>query len=162
MEYRGKFKGALVYDDYGHHPTEIKATLQGFREKFPKKKILCVFQPHQAERLKRLWPEFQTAFAGADTTLLVPVYKVAGRDAEDPKYNSRELVKAIQNKHSKQKIFYMDNPKNLRSALETLMATPLADGCEAPLKRKKNNHDWVIVMMGAGDIVDFTNSLVRR
>lgn len=59
MEYRGHFLGTRVYDDYAHHPTEIKATLQAFREKYPDSKIICVFQPHQAHRLKALFNDFK-------------------------------------------------------------------------------------------------------
>lgn len=148
MEYRGKFRRALVFDDYAHHPTEIKASLQAFREKYPEKKILCVFQPHQADRLKRLFKEFRGAFTLADETLIFPSYRVAGRDKEQEQYNAEHLVRAIQQREPKKLIFYLKNPKNLRRAIRTLSKT-------TPLSQK------VIVMMGAGDIVDYTKNLLR-
>ncbi len=146
MEYRGKFNGALVYDDYAHHPTEIKATLRAFREKYPKKTILCVFQPHQGKRLKALFKEFQTAFNDAGETLILPVYEVVGRDAKNADYNSEILVRAIQAKQPKKKLFYLKDAKNLRNALLTL----------------GHNAKKVIIMMGAGDIVNYTDNLLKN
>jgi UDP-N-acetylmuramate--alanine ligase len=76
MEYRGtaKIKGvkepALVYDDYAHHPTEIKATLAAFKKQFPERPLICVFQPHQGKRLELLFKEFATAFDSADAVIL--------------------------------------------------------------------------------------------
>ncbi|RJP45681.1 UDP-N-acetylmuramate--L-alanine ligase [Candidatus Parcubacteria bacterium] len=147
MEYRGKFRGAMIFDDYAHHPTEIRATLQAFREKYPGKKILCVFQPHQAKRLAALFGEFRKAFDGADETFILPVYEVAGRDSVSARFGSRELVRAIQAREPKKLLFYLEDPKNLKRAILSL---------SSPLPRK------IIVMMGAGDIVNRTPLLVRR
>lgn len=147
MELRGKFKQASVYDDYAHHPTEIAATLQAFREKFPQKKILCVFQPHQTQRLALLFKEFQTAFNGADETLILPLYRVVGRDAIIPNRDSEALVRAIQKKQPRKPIFYLADPTKLKNAIIALDGVPLS---------KK-----VIIMMGAGDIVKLTNMLVK-
>ena len=146
MELRGKFKGAPVYDDYAHHPTEIAATLRAFKEKFSKKKILCVFQPHQTQRTALLFKEFQTAFNAADETLILPIYHVAGRDAVIPHRDSASLVRTIQKKQPRKPIFYLADPAKLKPAI-------LALG--APLSNK------VIVMMGAGDVVKLTNGLVQ-
>ncbi|MBI4094608.1 MAG: UDP-N-acetylmuramate--L-alanine ligase [Candidatus Liptonbacteria bacterium] len=140
-----------VYDDYAHHPTEIKATLKAFREKFPKSKIVCVYQPHQAKRLQALFGEFRSAFDDADITLIMPVYEVAGRDKVNvnPRFTSEALVRAIQKKHPKKLVFYLPNPKNLKKALTTLLA--------AGSRKQKAT----IVMMGAGNIVNYTDSLLR-
>ena len=146
MEYRGTFNGARVYDDYAHHPTEIKATLQAFREKYPSKKILCVFQPHQARRLQALFKEFQSAFALADETIILPIYAVAGRD-EKLKYDSLALVRAIQKKWPQKLLFYLSKPENLKKAVLSL---------HSPLASK------VIIMMGAGDIVKYTDQLLLK
>lgn len=157
MEYRGKFKIQKskvkidIYDDYAHHPTEIKATLQAFREKYPGSKIVCVFQPHQAERLKALFKDFQTAFDAADVALILPVYQVAGRDKPSPKFDSESLVKAIQRKQPKKLIFYLSDPKNLKKALSTLL-----------LPATHHSLPAIVVMMGAGNIVDYTDSLIHR
>jgi UDP-N-acetylmuramate--alanine ligase len=146
MELRGAFKGAQVFDDYAHHPTEIAATLRAFREKFPKKKILCVFQPHQTQRTALLFGEFQTAFNAADETLILPIYHVAGRDAVIPNRDSAALVHAIQKKQPRKPIFYLADTTKLKSAILAL-GTPLSPK--------------VIVMMGAGDIVKLTDKLIK-
>lgn len=79
---RFEFKGTLssgtkVYDDYAHHPAEITACLQGFRELYPKDqgfKITIVFQSHLFSRTKALLPEFASCFTGADKVLVLPIY----------------------------------------------------------------------------------------
>lgn len=151
MEYRGMMggtHGAPVYDDYAHHPTEIRATLRAFRETFPGKKILCVFQPHQAKRLAALFKEFVLAFGDADKVLLLPVYGVAGRD-EAPRAarDSAALARAVQTHNPRKLFFYLADPRRLTDAVRTL-AAPLPD--------------HVIVMMGAGDIVNMTDALLKR
>jgi UDP-N-acetylmuramate--alanine ligase len=148
MEYRGVFHGAKVYDDYAHHPTEIKATLQAFKEKYPNKKILCVFQPHQARRLQALFKEFQSVFDLADKTIILPIYAVAGRD-EKAKLDSEALVRAIQKKQPKKLLFYLGQPKNLKKALLQLVA-------------KNQWPNTVLIMMGAGNIVKYTDQFLKQ
>ena len=62
------------YDDYAHHPTEIKEVLNGVRAAYKKNEIICVFQPHRISRLKDLKKEFSLSFKKADTVILCPVY----------------------------------------------------------------------------------------
>ena len=92
-----KFKNQnlCVYSDYAHHPTEIKATLQALREKHPNQKIVCVFQPHQADRLTRLFPEFTKAFDGADEIVLLPIYKPKGRESRRFKFGRPITTSAL-------------------------------------------------------------------
>ncbi len=120
---------SIVYSDYAHHPTEIKATLQALREKYQKKKIVCVFQPHQQDRLNRLFKEFTTAFDGADKTILYPLYKVKGRDTVGK--TSEDLAKTI----NKPNVFYAPSFKKVLKLL--------ANGLDS---------DSLIVFMSAGDL----------
>lgn len=120
---------SVIYSDYAHHPTEIKATLQALKEKYPHKKIICVFQPHQQDRLNRLFKEFLTAFDDADRTILYPLYKVKGRDSEGK--TSADLVKVI----NKLNVVYADNFKKVLFLLRSDLVT-----------------DAVIVFMSAGDL----------
>ncbi len=84
----GQSNGAMIVDDYGHHPTEIAATLAAMRAKYAPRRLICVFQPHQASRTRLLLEQFATCFADADELVLPEIYYV--RDsAED-----RERVKA--------------------------------------------------------------------
>jgi UDP-N-acetylmuramate--alanine ligase len=149
MEYRGKFfaprgtSSALVYDDYAHHPTEIKATLQGFKEKFPRTPVICVFQPHQTKRLEALFKEFISAFTAADILILIPSYNVAGRDESNSKFTANRLASTIAKKYPHKKIYYLENPKHIKKILTRLLPSSA-----------------VVVMMGAGDIVQYTDLLL--
>ncbi|HVO29003.1 MAG TPA: UDP-N-acetylmuramate--L-alanine ligase [Candidatus Paceibacterota bacterium] len=156
MEYRGEFSifnfqfSISVYDDYAHHPTEIRATLKAFKEKFPRSPLICVFQPHQAKRLAALFREFISSFADADALILLPFYRVAGRDAADRRYTSETLAAAIRRRYPKKKIYYLANPRQLKMFIKN----NLISGMDASLRP-------VIVMMGAGDIVKYTAGLVK-
>lgn len=90
FEFKGEHvSGALIYDDYAHHPTEIKATLTAAREKFPARRLLAVFQPHLYSRTKLLLDDFAASLQLADEALVAPIY--AAREAPDPTI-SHELL----------------------------------------------------------------------
>jgi UDP-N-acetylmuramate--alanine ligase len=74
MEFKGNVKGALIFDDYAHHPTEVAASLSAFRESFPNKRIIVVFQPHLYSRTKDHAEEFGTVFGGCDILLVCDIY----------------------------------------------------------------------------------------
>ncbi len=157
MEYRGKLKveslklkgepDAMVYDDYGHHPSEIKATLAGFRQKWPKNALICVFQPHQGKRLKLLYNSFKTAFKDASRVVILPTYQVAGREAErGSKYNSESLAKDIG-------AIYVRHPEvELKKTLQRLITDDL--------RTKHSGLSPIVVMMGAGTINELTPKLL--
>ena len=88
----GEFDGVTIYDDYAHHPTEIKATLSS-AEGMQGKHIIAVFQPHRFSRLKNLWDEFLDAFSGVDKVVVTDVY-AASEDALDG-INSENFVKDL-------------------------------------------------------------------
>lgn len=97
LEYKGEQKGAVTYDDYGHHPEEIKATLQAIREKYPapKFKLVAVFQPHLFSRTKLLLDDFAKAFDLADKICVLPIY--ASREKDDGSISSHDLVEKMDN-----------------------------------------------------------------
>ncbi|MGB8815976.1 MAG: UDP-N-acetylmuramate--L-alanine ligase [Minisyncoccia bacterium] len=139
FEYRGKSKcGAEMYDDYGHHPTEIKATLSGAREMFPKKRIVVVFQPHLFSRTKLLLHDFARAFSDADEIILAPIFPA--REAFDPTISSDILAKEI----SKQNNMIVSLPNF--SEIENYLKTCL----------KK---DDVLITMGAGEAYKILDNL---
>ncbi len=82
--------GLIVYDDYAHHPTEVRASLQGLREVYPNKKITVLFQPHLYSRTKALFADFVKAFGDADEVLFLPIY--FAREAPDPTISSELLA----------------------------------------------------------------------
>ena len=94
FEYRGKTKeGVIVYDDYGHHPHEIEATLQGTRELYPTQKIVVVFQPHLYSRTKDHLVEFGKCFKQANEVILLPIFAAREKDPGD--INSEMVVAEI-------------------------------------------------------------------
>ena len=95
--------GTLIYDDYAHHPTEIKATLEGARSAFPHKKIIAIFQPHLFSRTKLLLEDFAAAFNDVDEVIVAPIY--AAREKLDPTINSEMLKDAINKNSSIAKCF---------------------------------------------------------
>ena len=77
FNYLFKKNDALFFDDYAHHPTEISSVLEGVKEVYKKKEIICIFQPHRISRVKNLKFEFSRSFKKADTVILCPIYKAS-------------------------------------------------------------------------------------
>lgn len=145
FEFKGVLKGAHVFSDYAHHPTEIKATIAAARSRFPLRRVWCVYQPHQFQRLRYLWEDFKGAFDLADRVCLLPVYDVAGREKKNAKIsvNSLKLSKEIA-KRGKHVLHTADFKKAGK-----LLATEARAGD-------------VILVMGAGDIYMLADDLVRH
>ena len=95
MTVMGRFRGANVVDDYGHHPTEIRATLAALRERFAPKRLICVFQPHQHSRTRFLLDDFAASFAAADLTIVPDIYFVRDSESERQRVSSGDLVERI-------------------------------------------------------------------
>ncbi|MBM2817906.1 MAG: murC [Parcubacteria group bacterium] len=142
FEYKGETKNSvLVYDDYGHHPTEIKATLKGARKLYPKNKIIAVFQPHLYSRTKRHLAEFGKSFKDADLVLLSPIY--AAREKNDSSINSEMLAEEI-NKNNKTIICF-----NSFFEIENYIIS-------------NTDKNTVVITMGAGDIYKVSDSLILK
>ena len=90
-----EFKGAEFFDDYAHHPSEIKEVLNGVRQAYKKEKIVCVFQPHRISRLKDLREDFSRSFRIADEVVLCPIYAAGEKMNLGFKYQNfaKEIVK---------------------------------------------------------------------
>ena len=134
-------KKIIVISDYGHHPTEVLATLKAVREKYPKKKIWCVFQPHQYQRTYYLFKDFVEVFsrmagvrskARIDDILITDIYDVAGRETKkiNAEVSSERLVQKI-NKNNVKYILLCDIEKYIEGHIKS---------------------GEVLVIMGAGDI----------
>jgi len=97
LEYIGQSaNGAFYYDDYAHHPDEIKVTLQALREKYPDNNLTVVFQPHLYSRTKKFYDQFVDAFGRADKVIIPNIY--AARDVEaDSDLTAEKLAQDIQN-----------------------------------------------------------------
>jgi UDP-N-acetylmuramate--alanine ligase len=134
-----KVKGFTIYNDYAHHPTEIKASLQALRELYPKgeRKIIIFFQPHLYSRTKFLFDDFVGSFSEADQVFLLPIY--AAREVPDPNVSSVKLAQAI-------------NLKNSEQGSISLFAQAFSDFASAEnfLKNLKLEPQDILVAMGAG------------
>ncbi len=152
FDYQGAFANAKVFADYAHHPTEIKATLQAAREKFPKSKIWCVFQPHHYERTRGLYPDFVKAFDGCDRLILLDIYEVAGRERTLGRRGA-----GLAQKHGEITSKLLARAISRRGiSAEYLKATELKTHLSRHLK-----HGDVLLMMGAGTIWDMTKQLLK-
>jgi UDP-N-acetylmuramate--alanine ligase len=140
FEYKGKNKnGALVYDDYAHHPTAVKKTLTMVREEFPNKKIVVIFHPHLYSRTRDFFDGFASALALADEAYILPVF--AAREAYDPSVRSEVLAEVV-TKGGGRGYFVPDFVK----------ATEL-------LRMQKENA--LCITMGAGDVYRITEDLEK-
>ncbi|MDD3420251.1 MAG: cyanophycin synthetase, partial [Candidatus Gastranaerophilales bacterium] len=91
FEYVGDYNGAKIYDDYAHHPTEIRATLHSAKQLG--KRVVAIFQPHRYTRLAALWDDFKESFDEADELVVIDVYSAG--DEFDSKYNSENFAKQM-------------------------------------------------------------------
>ncbi len=132
FEYKGETpQGALVYDDYAHHPTAIEKTILAARGEFPDKQIVVVFHPHLYSRTRDLFAGFVGALSLADRIILAPIY--AAREENTSEISSQKLAVAI-------------NAMNPH-----VQALPNFDTIRTELLATTGSND-LIIMMGAGDI----------
>ena len=94
MEFKGEVNGAPVYDDYGHHPTEVRATLTGAKGLVEDGgRLYCVFQPHTYSRTKALFSDFADALGVADRAIVADIY--AARETDTLGVSSAMLAEAV-------------------------------------------------------------------
>jgi len=89
------YRETSFYDDYAHHPTEIKEVLNGVRAAYKKEEVICIFQPHRISRLKDLKKEFSLSFKKANTVILCPIYTAGEKIKLGFKYNNfaKDIIK---------------------------------------------------------------------
>ena len=138
LEWKGEQGGVAVMDDYGHHPTEIKATLQALKEKFPDRRTVVLFQPHRYSRTRILAEEFAGCFARADAVGLLDIY--AASEAPVPGVTSDWLAERI------------------RAQGTAVTRLPAATGPE--LLRQMVKKGDVVLTLGAGDVWKWGENLL--
>lgn len=104
MEKIGQYGEITIYDDYAHHPTEIRVTLRTLREQYEDSHLIAVFMPHTFSRTELLFDEFVESFGEADETIILPVYGSA-REKGDTMLLSKKLAEAIEKKHGEGQFF---------------------------------------------------------
>ena len=126
------FKDINIIDDYAHHPTEMRATIQAARQKFPDKRLVVVFQPHTFSRTKKYASDFEEILRGVDKAYITPIYASAREKSGD--ITSDDLVAKIPGAE----VIDLDNIADLAQ-----------------------NKDSVILFMGAGDITKYEDALEK-
>jgi UDP-N-acetylmuramate--alanine ligase len=124
----------LIYSDYAHHPTEIKATLQALEEAHPGRTITLIFQPHQYSRTSHFFHDFIRVLQKADRLVLTEVYRQRDREGAELTMNSSLLYRELQS-HMGERVTFMSDRERIPAFLE--------GEAEA---------DEVVLFMGAGDI----------
>lgn len=144
---KGTFQGAEIFDDYGHHPTEIACTLAVARKR-AKNKVILVFQPHRYSRLTTLWKEFaqMLATSAADRILITDIYS-AGEPAV-PGFTSQQLISLAHSLNPQAPLTYVPFEPDFTS-LRSHVSSLAHDGD-------------VIVLQGAGTINKIANYLVQK
>lgn len=140
FEYKGEVNGAPVYDDYAHHPTEIRAAIDGVKELYPGKRIILTFQPHTYSRTAALFGEFAKSVGQAHEILILPVF--AAREENTSGVSSREL--AVKTLETNTNARYVDS----------------LEAAEAEI-RKSADDQAVVMIVGAGNITELANSLTK-
>jgi UDP-N-acetylmuramate--alanine ligase len=109
MQLKGVTKGITIVDDYGHHPTEIKATLEAIKEAWPEKRLVVAFQPHRYSRTKALFQEFLTCFHRADYLVMTDIY--AASEEPLPDVSAEILLNEIRNHGQRHTLYIADVDK---------------------------------------------------
>lgn len=132
LEVKGTARGVTVVDDYGHHPTEIKVTLQAARQCWPDRRLVVVFQPHRYTRIAALFDEFTRAFYQADSLVVLPIYSAGEAPIEN--VNGQAIYEGILLHGHKDVVFQ--------------------DGQEAAVSHLKGalRQGDVLLTLGAGDV----------
>ena len=143
MTLRGEVGGLHVIDDYGHHPTEIRVTLDAIRERYSPRRLWCVFQPHQYSRTLTMLSEFAGSFEQADHVVVPDIYFV--RDTE----------------HDRQAVCASDLVERICARGGNAVYIPGFEEIATFVANEASSGD-VVVTMGAGDIGNLADVLLER
>lgn len=131
LEFKKDFGALKLYDDYAHHPTEIRAGIQAFKKRFPDLPLVLIFQPHLYSRTKEHFDEFVEVLSHADMAVVLPIY--AAREAYDASINSQMLVDTLISRGAHAQF------------------APDFETVQKDIQEQKNN-PAIVVTVGAGDV----------
>jgi UDP-N-acetylmuramate--alanine ligase len=118
LEIKGESNGVTVIDDYGHHPTEIKVTLETLEENWQNRRKVVVFQPHRYSRTRALFDEFSRAFYQSDVLVVLPIYAASEKEIEG--VTSQHLCEEIK-AHGHKEVIHADGFKDALSHLKQIL-----------------------------------------
>ncbi len=140
-ELKGEWQGISVYDDYAHHPTEVTATLNAFKNAIDHRRLIVVFQPHRFTRLSECFKDFATSFSAADEIILTDVYSAGETPIEG--INAQALLEEV--RHNSKKEAHFAARESLVDFLSNFTRT-----------------GDVVVTMGAGDVTKVGQELIEK
>jgi UDP-N-acetylmuramate--alanine ligase len=141
LEIKGEVRGVIVVDDYGHHPTEIKLTLQTVKKIWPGRRIVVAFQPHRYTRINALFDDFAQAFYQSDVLVVLPIYSAGEKSIEG--IDSHGICKAIRAHGHREVVF--------------------SEGSEAVLYLQKNlKKEDILLTLGAGDVWKVGEEVLKK
>jgi len=143
LEFKGIWKGSILFDDYAHHPTEIKATLSAIKKLYPNKKLVLIFQPHRYTRMKALWDEFLLVLKDPEVLILTDIYPASEKPI--PGISGFTFFETIKNLRTTKPTFYGETFEKILKLLETLSI-----------------ENQVILTMGAGNIYKLHKLILKQ
>ena len=147
MQTLGMYNGATIIDDYAHHPTEIKSTLAGARELYPKNNLIVVFHPHTYTRTLALLDDFATSFDTANEVIVLDIYGSA-REKQGG-VHSNDLIAKIKERN-----------RIMSNELQLVKHIPTIKEAEQYLRENLKRGD-VVILMGAGDVFRVGEGLIE-
>jgi len=142
LEIKGEQNGITVVDDYGHHPTEIKATLQAIKDAWPNRRKVVVFQPHRYSRTQALFHEFTRSFYQSNVLLVLPIYSAGEQIVEG--VNGHDLCEGIM-AHGHKEVISTDGIDSAVGHLQKIL-----------------RRDDVLLTLGAGDVWKVGEAVLTR
>ena len=131
IKYINKLNENIFIDDYAHHPTEVKATIDSIKTGWPNRRLITIFQPHLYSRTKQFFKEFAQSLESSDIVILTNIY--GAREKNNKEVSSKLILNELKNhKHNQS---YLISKKNIPNHINDMI--------------KKND---IVITMGAGDI----------
>ena len=144
FEHVGVWHEADIYSDYAHHPSAVDGSLRAFREFFPDRRLVVVFEPHQHSRTHELFSEFVESFDEADLVIISEIYEVEGR-TEEKFESSVDMVQKVSERNKFEAVLYAKDRTEAESHLRDIV--------------QPND---VVVVMGAGPIDNLARKLAGQ
>ena len=142
FEYKGEGSGIKVFDDYGHHPTEIRAVLKAARQSFDRRRVFVIFQPHRYTRTRDLMDEFAQSFTSVDRLFIMDIYPAGEATIEG--VNSENLLKRVERNEGAKATYIPERNELVKRIISELRT------------------DDVLITLGAGDVYKVGNEILRQ
>lgn len=142
LENKGEYNGILIYDDYAHHPSEIKASINALKSlNNQNKKVYLIFQPHTFTRTKLLFNEFCEALSNIDNLIIIDIYPAREKDIYN--ISSKDLVDFINKKYNKNAKYISNIDDTVKYLLDNIKP------------------DNIVITMGAGDVYKISDKIIE-